>query len=340
MTTLDDLRRTLEGHATLAPDTIGLVQAAQAGAARIQRRRRVAAVAGVAVLIAVIAFGTPVAWHRRAAPVPVTPKPPATRQATEITFRLDAGAGFTVVDEGVSTKRQEFVVDGQAGTSFQAIVMAFGPDEPFNPSSRPSGPGASAEPAVVQGRPATFILFGDSRQSLMVSHPTLRWKDPSGTWLEVTQVRGGFDRATLTSLANVSRIGSPSPMKAPLRLGPLPPGLTVAGAGLTRATSYPGPFNVTLASPRTGQLDPAPAQIGMFRKTPGYPASGSGLKRAAPVNGHPAWAAGGRLELDVGACVASFTRGPGITLDQLRSLAAGTTFADCTDQSTWIPLVR
>lgn len=351
MTTLDDLRRSLDEHAALAPDSAGLMQAARDGAARIRRRRRLTAVTVAAGLVAVVATGTPIALRLQAAPqkatqVVTTPVDPAERRSGEVTLSIDPAAGFEPRPLGLRSDDEaqmlSFVArDGSGGIAFQGEVLASDPD---SPRGAPGRVPAGSEPTLVQGQEAYFMTFG---VAALMARPILGWRDPSGMWIEITHAAGATDRTWLTRLAEAVRVGARRPIVTPFRLAPLPDGLRLTSVSQRRDTPEGTTFQVQLDNAGTAVgrgPSYAPAYV-ISTATEGREPTKESLRYATtPVAGRSAYYRTipnkrGMLAVDAGSCWVEFTRGPEQSDNQVRSLAATTSYAECADEATWTPPV-
>jgi hypothetical protein len=346
MTTLDQLRQAMEERAALAPDGAGLVQAAQAGAARIRRRRRITGMTVAAGLTLAIAAGTPAVLQWRATPPPVAPAvPDRTRTAGEMTLTIDPAARAAVDRYGASSSGQfqSVAITTPAGKRYDADVYAYAPGTPDQAIPGP------VETAVVQGRPAQYRKHPGSE--------SLTWRDPGGSLVSVDHrylrqsdaavrrppgVHDGPDRAALQTIADAVRIGPPREITAPIRFGTLRDGLRMSGITVSVADPARPIVTVTLEYPGSTANDRR--QVDVITMA----GSGSGRGRApvAAVGGHPAWYGPygdnkrrNSLMLDAGPCRVDFITSPGMTEQQVRDLAGGARLIPCDQMASWVPPV-
>jgi hypothetical protein len=126
VTSLDELRNTLDQRAGLAPDPTGLVEQARAGAQRLRRRNRTRAI--VAAVVAVgLALAAPTVVRSYAADPPPDPAGPKIhyREPYELSLQLAPGPVYFTM------------VHGTQGTCEWASIR--------KPSgSRPAPPGMSS----------------------------------------------------------------------------------------------------------------------------------------------------------------------------------------------------
>ena len=343
MTRLDDLRRTLETHAELAPAGAGLVAAAHVRAAHIRRRRRITAVATAAVVAAVTAVAIPVTWHLRAAPV----IPPAThrinpddRKAGELTISIAPGTGLTVDSMKASGYGQDLTVSQSRNgkIAFQAIVQALDP-EAGRPPAQPQA-GVTVERVTVQGQPATYFAPVATIGRTFAVH-ALVWMDPSGLAIRVGQldlIRA--DRPLLTKLAEAVRVGAPRPITQSFHLGGLPAGLTVGS--VQAGPAWAANSETTLVWP--ADAFDVPIKVQSLTKLSSTPGGNKGFTATTPIDGRRTWYDSyykpqDALIVDGGNCWVRFFRSTTVTMPQLRNVAEHTTYGDCKDKSTWTPPV-
>jgi hypothetical protein len=331
MTTLDDLRQVLEEDAVLAPDGAGFLQAAQLGAANVRRRRRLVTVTAAAALVAVIAVVTPIVVYREAGK-PVTPAvSPSARKPGDLTLTVDSRIGIPVVEEVAADKLQILTLLSRDKDPFRVAVRAYDPDSPdIIPTAGPK-----AERTTVQGRRAEAWI-SDS-----YARPTLLWHHPSGIWIQISQLTGASDRARVAQVADAVRIGPPRRMSAPFRLGSLPAGLRMEGIDVIQDDVNGPTTTVELAPPDPAEYPGSSIRILAFRRDPDWFSKLTHRTPTTPVAGRSAWydendvMREGELVVDGGSCWMLFGKTSKYTVGQLRTIAAGTTFGDCTDQSTW-----
>ena len=367
MNTLDDLRRLLEADAGTAPAADGVLAAAERGAARIRRRRRVTAVAGSAALVAAVAMVLPVVTDRRHADRQPSVGVPAERLPGQVTLGVDPASGYVLAYQDIDMNGQWTMFGRRTATSdeveLQAAAIALDPDAGFDPSRLRQG-----ERTTVAGHEAWYVGdyplagYGLERNSsplrrTPLSTPLFGWRDPGGAWVLVYQAKDPGDdsgRVKLHQAAQAIRVTPAREMTLPISLGPLPDGMPLNRVSSNRqdhgAVSLGGPpapldawvlpelgtgATVTIGVAPDDRLEVPP----------------TGVTRVAPVAGHDAWyapttpldaQAKGTLYVRVGRCTFAFTSRDAdrATAAQLRGIAAGATYADCHDPATWGPVVR
>ncbi|GAB2583200.1 hypothetical protein Aab01nite_84470 [Paractinoplanes abujensis] len=233
MTSLDELRRTLEQGADRAPDATGLVEQARAGAARLRRRNRMRAIAA-AVVAVVLAVSVPSFVRLRTAEPPPNPAGPLTyyRQPYELTLKLAPSKAHFAMVYGTQGTTQ-FVIArpiGNPKNDSGGSIAAYDPGT-FDPTRLRRG-----EPVTVQGRPAFWVEHLEEPapassgpgggQEYRVG-AAVGWQDPSGVWVTVSE---GFDRASTLRLAESVRLTSPRTVRSPVRFGWVPQNLPVSYA--------------------------------------------------------------------------------------------------------------
>ena len=354
MTTLDDLRRTLEGHAALAPAATGLVEAARAGAVRIHRRRRITAIITAAVIVVAAAVAVPVTWRLHAAPVgPAVPAPhvPVGRKVQEMTLGIESGFEKLIVYHVASDDRQRIDLEQLSGRTlvFRATVEAYEPSLAKMLRTDPASY-ATVEQITVAGHPAQYVTQPLPNQGWFSA---VQWTDPTGVAVRVTRNSSTVDRAWLIALATATRLGPAHPLLVPFQIARIPTGTRVVAATVstdpvnrTRATlalSSPRNFNVHMLDVSAQDKEPLELVAGPWgRPTP-----------VAPIGGRRAWVAAkdptrassppeqnmDSLIVDAGSYWAVFRSSPDVSAEQLRQFASSTRFVAVTDKSGWLPPV-
>lgn len=344
MTTLDELRQAMENRAKQAPDGVGLVQAAQLGAARVRRRRRITRLTLAAGLVLAIAVGTPVGLHLRAAPRPVDAAvPDRPRTASEMTLTIDPSVHAVTGGYGISGsgQYQRFTITSSAGKEISADVYVYDHgnlDRVFG--NRPF------EVTTVQGQPARYRNDNFSAE--------VAWRATDDSVVSVTyhsfstdptaKAANAADRAALLKISEGIRIGPPRAIKTPIRFGKLRDGLRLTGVTVrysSRVESVPSDVVITLAYPNS--VENNRRQVDVTTLPEGLDPGRAGLRQVASVGGHPAWfGEGGRrdkLVLGNGACTVEFLTSPGMTERQVRDLAGESQLFPCDQTDTWVPPV-
>jgi hypothetical protein len=382
MTTVDELREVLE-HRAGVPDTAGMIEAAQTGAARVRRRRRITAATVAAGLAVVIAVGTPVALgrSRTADPLPAAPSP--YRGPGDWTVRLEPDPDRFVLERRIEGAGQVLAVRYRdvANRDQAASVKV------YDPGTYDSAWLESGERITVDGHPAFYTLTVTSRPTGPATDPSVQralkrsqqlegegvavigWQDRSGAWVTVGGTRS---RAALQKLAEAVRLGPPQRTTSPVQFGRVPDGMRLGYILTEDATNGPEISSFTAGIGFTTQRSPAPLRPGFALpwdldsdtalSVLVQPKSGTGWaelvdgRLAAPqwrtIAGHRAWYApegtrafsagsGDHLLVEAGKCGVVITAaGSGrISYDELARTLAGMAFADCTDPSTWLPVL-
>jgi hypothetical protein len=372
VTTLDELRSTLEQHAGLAPDATGLVEQAQAGAARLRRRNRVRAVAAAVVAVALV-VGAPSVARLYASEPPPNPAGPMTyyREPFQLTLDLAPDPVYFTMTHGTEGKTQ-FLVARPIGTrqdDFGGTIEAHDPGT-FDPTRLLRG-----ERVTVHGHPAFYVenldppapvasasaAVSGSGASLDRIGASVGWQDTSGAWVTVSD---GANRAEMLRLAESVRLTPPRTARAPVRFG-----------------WVPGDLPVTYTESRDVAANGVSADIG-FGTPAGPPAHGAGLFFMIPpstplsvtalpmdgimtawgedyadrpmrrIAGHRTWyiegkggnfsnRGGSHLLIEAGSCgitimVEDRAR---IPFPALERMVENMTFGGCDDTSDWLPII-
>jgi hypothetical protein len=357
MTTVDDLRHSLEGHAMLAPDATGLVEAAQAGAARIHRRRRITAIVTAAVLVVAAAVAVPVTWRLRAAPVaPAVTGPhiPIGRKAQEMTLAIDPGFPASTVLQATDFESQRINVEQRSGSKivFSADIHAWEPSVIGSVGGLPTG--AIVERITVAGHAAEYVTTPPATRGGPAPDPSVRWTEPTGVYVRVTQDYGTADRARLLALAAAVHIGPAHPLLMPFQIARIPAGEQVVSASAGETSVAGEPAALTLSA--SGNVEARLLLIYAEDKIPLERVAGGpfgGPTPVAPIGGRRAWKAAKErwmasmpshestdaLVVDAGSYWAIFSSSPELSAEQVRQVASSTTFATFTDKSSWLPPV-
>ncbi|MEU0933520.1 hypothetical protein [Embleya sp. NPDC005971] len=322
MTDLEDLAATFTDHEHLAPSADGLIEAAQAGARRIRRRRRTGV--GLAA-VAAVALGALVPWTlsgsdggdatNRPGPAAM-PRPPA------VDIDTVPGAGYLRIGSGFDGPRAYagFLGGGrfpsgrvtvQSATTLDTALLRAG--EPITIQGRPAFylPGfvfaddasqgqesANSGPlqpgSVVPSTPAASHsrVAGAAPKARDVTEPVIAWAHDTDTWVLVF---GSTDRTSLTDFAERIRIAPGPRTRTPYRLGALPAGFVpTAGTGTRESTLALAPAPDPTAARRTPWQPGANANPGtlQIRVESRGPDTGRRPTRPGPatlVAGHDTW---------------------------------------------------
>jgi hypothetical protein len=227
MTTLNDLRETLDQHAGQAAVDAALLPDVRVRAARLRRRRRM--LHGTVLVAAVVVAAVTIPWAVRSAqPAPVAGHT-ATPKLWQTDITLREGSKYRIMLRQSDTVAQLVQVHGK-GDGDAVQVLAVDPGA-FDPAALRRG-----EPVGIGGPQAWYLasytLDPDGSQvgglvSGLMSGPVIGWKDAAtGAWVLVV----GFSPTKETGLVEVARdvrlAGSVEPL-SPVSFGWAPTGLTM-----------------------------------------------------------------------------------------------------------------
>ena len=378
MNTVDDLLRTLERHTSLAPDSIGMIEQATAGAIRIRRRRRLATTVAAAVAALLLAIGIPFATRHRTPPA----NPVPVRSSAEMTIGLAPDSGF-ILEQRAADGAQQLLVVHEQGSKFLGgigdAVFAYDPDA-FDPAVLPPGEtvrvgghDALLVPALSQERFDLLKSMGGFPAGPQPSEPVpggvdttveaaVVWRDPSGIWVTVTKAKS---RAELLRLAGAVQVGPASPARGPVGLSWLPARLAVTHAETME--TFPGMYakiTLTVPEPDTNAVPAASAasqgpglarvQINVEPRT--FVTWNDGLKlppSTFKIAGYPAWYLEGtvdgysygpteaRLFIETDSCGIQVVTDDftKVTGAELKQMMNQARYGSCTDMTNWTPVV-
>jgi hypothetical protein len=367
---VQQLRQTLDDHAALAPDGAGLVEAAQAGAVRVRRRRRLAltgAVAAVTALAAALPATLP--QLRDTAPHQAASAPTDYRERFQLTVDLAPHQNYFTLTSGTDGTLQFLAVRTvrPSETDQGGEVRVYDPGT-YDPTQLLRG-----ERITVQGHPAYYVpdlMVGtasrledpaEERAEREMRVPAVGWQDPSGAWVIVFGLAD--DRTALLRLAEQVRVGPPRDAVAPYHLTYVPAGLP--GAYLQMYRGGPGGWPhsaVALAvdrQPSQDQVLPPLSPRGAPLKITMEPTEGNrDLEWIIPdlgpkthtIAGYDAWYVpmphrhftgpekGSQLFVTIGSCtlwitVADRTQ---IPFEEQKRMIEGAQFKDCENPDTWV----
>jgi hypothetical protein len=249
MSTVDDLRRSMEQRAGTATTDAGLPARVEARVGRIRRRRRVAAVAVSACLVLLVAVVVPRAVSRLHADPPAPPAVQPYRGSGQLTVRPAAGTKF-VWSRGIDGTMQWMIPTAKAGTRGKVIVRVFDPGTydatPLQRGERITVGGHAAFRAVTTVdtyAPAnTELGYDPTPQPVEVD--TVGWQDVSGAWVSVIDRMGpapGDAGPVLLAAAADVRLGAPEEVRVPMHFPAIPGGLPITFADVDEADSAAGP---------------------------------------------------------------------------------------------------
>ena len=368
MTSLDELRNTLEQGAGLAPDATGLVEQAQAGAARRRRRNRARTVVA-AVVAVVIAVAVPSVTRSTAIDPRPNPAGPMThyREPYELTLELAPGPVYFTMTHGTQGRTQFLVArpHGSPQDDSGATVAVHDPGT-FDPTRLRQG-----ERVTVHGHPAFYVenldppvpdasASGPGASTYRVG-AAVGWQDPSGAWVTISD---GADRASMLRLAARVRLTSPRTARAPVRFGWVPRDLPVtytesrdtAAYGVSASIGFGNPTD-----PRDQSADPffmipssTPMSVTALPMDGIMTAWGEDYAQRPmkTIAGHRMWyvegeagtfpdADGSHLMIEAGSCgITVLIRDrASIPYAALERMVQNMTFGGCDDTSDWLPIV-
>nr|WP_221379156.1 hypothetical protein [Actinoplanes polyasparticus] len=371
MTSLDELRRTLEQRADLAPDAVGLVEQARAGAVRLRRRNRFRAVAAAVVAVAV-AVGVPYAARLNPSEPAPNPAGPMTyyREPFQLTLDLAPGPVYFTLTHGTQGRTQ-FLVARPIGTPKDDSGGTIAAHDPgtFDPTRLRRG-----ERVTVHGHPAFYVQNLDppapsEPAGTNASGPdssyrigaAVGWQDPSGAWVTVSD---GASRAAMLRLAESVRLTSPRTARAPVRFGWVPLDLPVtytesrdvAAHGVSANIGFGGPAEPSgqPSSPFFAMPYDTPLSVSVLPMEGIMTAWGEDYadRPMRVIAGHRTWYIegdagplasrdGSHMLIQAGSCgitIAVRDRAS-IPSAALERMVENMTFGGCDDTSDWLPIV-
>lgn len=217
MTTLDELRETLEDHAGPAPADAGLMPGVRARAARLRRRRRTQH--GTALVVAIVVAAVTIPWAVRSTQHTPVPGPAAAPALWQAGIALRDGSKYQIMVRQGDTVAQFVQVHGK-GDGDGVQVLAFKPGA-FDPAALRRG-----EPMAIGGTPAWYVSrYTADLPGFPLMGPVLGWKDAAtGSWVLVI----GFSpmkEAGMIEVARDVRLGGNVEPLSPVTFGWSPPGL-------------------------------------------------------------------------------------------------------------------
>ncbi|MEV6302770.1 hypothetical protein AB0M02_25380 [Actinoplanes sp. NPDC051861] len=359
MNTLEDLRRTLDTHATAAPDAFGLIERARTHAVRLRRRRRILTGTGTALAIVLVSVAVPL-FLRQPAPAPSPPAAPPSRSAAQLSVELVPGSAFQITTRGGTEDSQwatvratvdiESARPGRPGANEGADVIVHDPGT-YDPAVLQRG-----EPVTVAGRPGWYV---ESLPSVVIvpldlpaaAGPAVGFQDPSGAWVTVGDVEAEETaRQHLIEIGNQVRLAEPIEAGAPFQFGWLPEGLPVS-----RVRQLPMGPAVTFGFGPVSGRDVAlsvTAQSSVGDRD--WPMIKDGMPDTVTVNGNTVryaarpnavWTGpdtGADMTVEVGTCVFYFhvLDRERLSRPDLLRIVEHARFTSCDDPSTWLPPAR
>ncbi|BBH68713.1 hypothetical protein ACTI_53980 [Actinoplanes sp. OR16] len=326
MTTVSDLRETLDAHAGDALLDPGMVAGARSRGLRLRRRRRL--LGGTAAVALLVAGVLPFVPDRPPTP-PVVVAPVPYRAVTELTATLVDGSDFEIMRQTSENGRETAMIrnradvvserPGEDGRNFGGEL------EIFDPGRYDPAPMLRGETVTVAGHEAYYLAASTS----------VGWEDPSGAWAVLT----GGSRADVLEVAADVRIGEPAPARAPFRLGWVPGGLPITGLTV---------WSESGATVRWG--DVLTLQAGSL-PNPDWPAIKKGLPEEWATGAYRIWHAdqpngvfegtdGSNSGVVAGDCLIYVTVTDRAVVPRagLERLIRDMTVTSCEDPGTWQPL--
>jgi hypothetical protein len=368
VTSLDELRRTLEQRADLAPDATGLVEQARAGAERIRRRNRIRAVTAVAAVV-VLALAAPVVVRSYAADPPPNPAGPMTyyREPHQLTLELAPSKVYFTLTHGTQGRTQILVArpKGTPKDDSGGTIAVHDPGT-FDPTRLRQG-----EPVTVQGHPAFYVTNLEAPASAVVSDApggpkmpyrigsAVGWQDRSGAWVVVYEAA---NRAATLRLAENVRLTAPRTARAPVRFGWVPRDLPVTYFDSRDIAEYGVSANVAFGDPARGgeQSDlffpgwDAPLTVQVLPMNGIMTAWGEDYaqRQVRTIAGHKTWYLegevgnfpdpdGSQMLIQAGSCgiTVLVDDRQSIPYPALQRMVENMTFGGCDDISDWMPVV-
>jgi hypothetical protein len=344
-----DLRQALADEATLAPGSAGIIEAAEARARFLRRRRTIARTAAVVTTaLALVSAGllVPDTRHRLAE----RPGEPAPRGPLQLTVSLPPESGYSEVYRGVQGSKQSFEINAEqpreGDVGAQVVV--------HDPGTYDGEPLRRGEPITVQGRRGYYVPdldlslsgYPGNKAAPKIPVPAVGWEDASGAWVIVIGGARTMERSGLLRLAEDLRLGPPRDLLAPFHLNYVPDGLGPVEASSKGSTmpSYTATRNFILGL-SAGDPKIREVWIGAEARDDDSPKgvpepSGDG---PTMIGGHETWytesAASNRVQLDVGACLYTFaTHGTDrLPRAELHRMVENAQLKDCSkrDEDTW-----
>ena len=280
-------------------------------------------------------------------PIPAVEAP---RKPWQLTLDLDLKSGYVVTAGVADATRQALSVRSLAFTDtadgvYGGEVTAYDPGA-FDADRLGLGETVTLSPGQDATYVASFTFAArDHAGGGPWQTPAVAWRDASGLWILVYG-DSTVARDDLIRLAGAVRVAPARDLRTPFRLGgPLPAGLELTYvrspdnrldrqapmAGL----SAPG-RPATDVAVHTGATPALDITVTAQTRDARWTAERSGLGRAAPIAGRPAWYAAGTLTVEAERCIVrvhSDQRGQ----EDLTTVARHLTVGDCTDPESWIP---
>lgn len=370
MNSVEDLRQTLEAHTHLAPDSAGILQHAQTGATRIRRRRRIARTTMATAALAIAVAGVPIVLHH--GPSALTGSGVADhRRPGQFTVEVADGSGATLKElqsygpmqsVAVSVPMTATAPGGATPTGGikEAQATVYDPGA-FDPTELRRG-----TRVTVSGHAAWLrsnYVPGDHVAAVEFTDIMLGWKEPAGAWVLVTPSlaarisgRTASDPeviATLTTVAELLRIGPPRDTLTPYRLNWLPDGV---GVDAVLNPSDDGPPRTTIGLSKNGilrhlipQSGPIVGDFVMIDTTPTtaplWRDTHKALSRSKlTVAGHPAQYQPAKdqghtseLAIEIGDCgITIRVTGEVVTFAEQQRMVREMGVVDCAAPATWI----
>lgn len=363
MTDMRELRRVLDAQAQLAPDGVGMIEAARAGAVRLRNRRKVGYVACAVAAAALLAgVSTAIVGIGGAS---TEQGPSAARQPLQLTLDLAPDSDYHKQGYGVVGGTQFLVaraLNGDAREFGAAVAL-------YEPGTFDSAGLVRGEKITVGGHPAYFVSdflagkgfrppgpgAGPGPENVDVRMPVIGWREPSGGWVVVYDVK---DKAGLARIAEDVRVGAARPVKTPYRLGYVPADLPATAAVTfdsnpaesNSVVGFDATATPTLLDLRSAGIPGVPAlKIQVVPRSEYVDSHAGNLGPPTKIGGWDTWyittqdkgwvvpQRGSVLVVNAGHCQAHIVvrDRSQIPYTELNRLVADMTFADCTDPATW-----
>jgi hypothetical protein len=229
MTTLNDLRETLEQHAGRAPLDSALLPDVRTRAARLRRRRRMRH--GTALVVAIVVAAATIPWVVRSRPhAPVTEETAAAPALWRTGITLREGSKYQIMIRQSDTVAHYVTVHGK-GDGDGLDVLAIDPGA-FDPAPLRRG-----EPVGIGGPRAWYVArYAPAPAGLPVIGSVLGWQDPATDAWVLVVANTPHKMNGMLEVARDLRLGTGVEPVSPVSFGWAPPGL-----GMVQSNADVGP---------------------------------------------------------------------------------------------------
>lgn len=322
------------------------------------RRRGTVWIAGLAVL-AVLGGAGAVLWGvlntggADSAAADVPDQTDAARGPGQMSVDIAPTSGYIAVLRVVDATRQALTVQNLTGGPGNIAGYA-GEVSAYEPGTFDPAPLKAGQPVVVSGQDGwyvpQYVFPGDGRSQRTAA---LGWQDQSGLWLIVyadTAANDGrvLDLEHLQRLAESVLVSPPHDLRAPFRVGWVPPGLTMTYLAATDNTGTVGSATVGLTDPgRTPSRAasyggiPGNVRLSVSAAAPSstWATEKSQLTGALTVGGKKGWLTGLDLVLESGQCIIRVHNDAALSQSDLGKFVKQLLIGDCSQNDSWGPPV-